>query len=188
MVRDLLYTGMNNKNYKRASGYAFRLVGELNRDLLHDAYIVWFNKTSNDLFEEDPRVITQVVKNVWRNKYVQSTSYMVNGEKVSLTFCDIDSYATDECTYAELYSNTKTTPEDIYIAKELNSNILAYKPKITKNNTISYRQKATKQHLEIYLYAVQGYTRTEIADMLGVTWPTVDNYFKRIKAYVAHFN
>lgn len=179
---------MNNKNYKRASGYAFRLVGELNRDLLHDAYIVWFNKTSNDLFEEDPRVITQVVKNVWRSKYIQPMTYVSNGEKFSRTFCDIDSHATNECTYADLYNTTKITPEDIYVANELNSNILAYKPPISANNTNTYKQNAAKQHLDIYLYAVQGYTRKEIADMLGVTWPTVDNYFKRIKAYIAHFN
>ena len=181
---------MNKKAYDKALGYAYRLNSKLHKDIVHDSYIVWFNKTGHDLFDEDQRVITQVVKKTWQGKYLQKNMYMYRGEKFARSFCNID----DQCafnnttTWGDLYNTTKITPEDEMIAKELNEHMLSFKPRVTTSCNKSFIETSAKTQLDVYLFAVQGFSRAEIADTLGVTVASVSNYFKRMQWRAALFN
>ena len=185
---------MNKKAYDKALGYAYRLNSKLYKDVVHDSYIVWFNKTGHDLFDEDQRVITQVVKKTWQGKYLQKNMYMYRGEKFARSFCNIDdvcsfNMVTKETTkYSDIYNSTKITPEDEMIAKELDQHMTSFKPSVSRYNTNTFIENSAKLCLDMYLYAVQGFTRAEISEITGLNWTTVNNYFQRMQWRASLFN
>ena len=147
------------KKYKRALKYAHAIDPKNDRDLLHDTYLSWFKKTGKNLFEESQWYIHKVIKYEHFNS-LRRNSYMINGvrqRKYNLEF------------NPDYMGWRSTTPEDEYIAKELETKFLS-----TTNDV----------QLEIYLYAVQGYRPSEIAQLLGENIKFVTYYFKRM-AYVA---
>lgn len=170
---------MDNKAYKRALGYAFRLNGELYRDIVHDSYITWFNKTGDNLFDQHPQVITQVIKRTWQTKYVQPSRFMYKGvfySKKQIRMDDIFSFdpiTKDVVVNSDIYNSTRVTPEDEYIATELETHVSEF--------------SATLK-LDVFLYAVQGYDQKTVAKMTGLSTALVNYYYKRMRWHASLFN
>lgn len=155
------------ENYRKALSYAYALNPKLYRDIVHDAYLHWFEKSKKNLFEEEEKRVIRVVKLTWmgyyRNrrskegklKYRIAKNYMVDGQ--------------------QLYEKTDpTTPEDHLIAKELEEHMIG--------------SMTSDLQLEIYLYAVQGYRPIEIAEMVGKRKSTISYYFKKMAYSASLFN
>ncbi len=53
---------MNKDNYFRARRYAFKCDPNNYKDLLHDAYLKWYDKTGRDLFDELDHTRTAVLR------------------------------------------------------------------------------------------------------------------------------
>lgn len=69
-----------NSSYFRARGYAYKLVGPIiYPDLVHDAYLLWFDKTGQNLFEQDGRLITKVIKNIFLGR-TKNNQFMWRGK------------------------------------------------------------------------------------------------------------
>lgn len=105
---------MTSDNYAKARSYCYKLNKDLYRDVLHDAYVHWFEKTNKDLFDEPlPRVI-RVIKLTWFGYYVTKRK-VVNRNVFS--------------SYNDNLSNNET-PEAILISKELEESFIASCPKL----------------------------------------------------------
>lgn len=151
----------SEQKYNRAFRYAHSIDPNNDRDLLHDAFLNWFNKTGKNLFEEEPGIINKTIKYTHYNN-IRKNSYMVNGVRHQKYHSD----------YIEGFTGSNsTTPEDIYISKELDNLFLS----------------STAQ-LDIYLYAVQGYRPFEIAGILNKPKKTIEQYFKKMAYVAALFN
>ncbi len=105
---------MITENYAKARSYCYKLDRTLYRDLLHDSYLHWFEKTHKDLFDEPmPRVI-RVIKLTWLGYYVNKRK--VQNRKVFSSYDDNLLYT--------------STPEDILIAKEMEEALITASPEL----------------------------------------------------------
>lgn len=92
---------MNNVNYYKARSYAWKINHDDYMDVLHDAYLSWFNKTGDNLFDEPMPRVLKVVKLTYMARWKAISRH--NTEFVGLG--DLDTAGVD-------------TPENILIAKE----------------------------------------------------------------------
>jgi DNA-binding NarL/FixJ family response regulator len=69
---------MNKANYTKAKNYAFRAGRNDYVDVVHDAYIIWFDKTGKDLFDEPNRTMISVIRNTIMSKN-QKKYFMYDG-------------------------------------------------------------------------------------------------------------
>lgn len=138
--------------------YAFHLNPILYKDIVHDSYIIWYDKTKTNLFEEHERTVMSVVKKVWWGKYIAKAKHQYKGE-VKVREMALFEEETS-------FHRNNITPEDIYIAKEFEEQLL---------NTSSVTL------LEIYKLAVQGWNQMQIAIILGESPQFVNNYFKKMR-------
>ena len=171
-------TTSENKIYKKALSYAFYLDPFLFKDIVHDSFLRWFDKTHLNLFDEPERTVISVVKKTWWSKYIQPNKFMYRGEinnrqKVQFS---------DEMKY------NSVTPEDELIAKELNNHMMSFKPQIKVGCNKDFIENSARMQLDIYLFAVQGYTRAEISEEMNLTVATISNYFKRMQWRASLFN
>lgn len=168
---------MNTTNYTKGRSYCFHLDKTLYRDILHDAYLNWFEKTGLDLFDEPERKMMRIIKNTWRGYYIAKNK--VINQKARWTNYTDPTETSNESTSRETTARTKTyyatdvTPEDIMIAKEIDEAEMA------TNSSIQ---------LQIYLYAVQGYKPYEIAVLMGMCKGNIAYYFKKIRHIASYFN
>lgn len=102
---------MDSKKYYQARSYAYKLDPANYVDLTHDAYVVWFNKTGRNLFDEHRGVITKTIKNLHFTNFRKSR-WQCRG-------------VTNKRTFEEFkdQSYTTTTPHDELIAAELATSI-----------------------------------------------------------------
>lgn len=150
---------MRNKTpYQKALGYAFKLNPVLYKDIVHDSYLVWYDKTKKDLFKEHERIVISVVKKVWWGKYIAKAQHVYKGEKK----------VREKVLFEEESGlcRNMVTPEDICIAKEFEEQLIN-----TSSETL----------LEIYKLAVQGWNQLQIAIILGESPQFVNNYFKKMR-------
>jgi len=81
---------MNKKTYQEALRYSSKINNKDNyRDYVHRAYLVWFEKTGNDLFDESPFTVCRVIRNLKFNDHTKGT-FMSNGEVGNKKIYDID--------------------------------------------------------------------------------------------------
>lgn len=78
---------MDNKNYQKARRYLMKC--GLEADYAHDAYVLWFEKTGRNIFEEPNGTIIRVIKNLMFNGF-QKNQYMWRGEKHTKVFVDVE--------------------------------------------------------------------------------------------------
>ena len=167
---------MNTTNYQKALRYALKLKYSDHMDLVHDAYVRWFDKTGEDLFDKPLHFALKVIKLTFfdllkrgnyqtgpkGNQNGPSGKFVIPKEKKRRVFVNYDEHNT-----------VCTTPEDELIAKELDEYIRLYSPDL---------------QLEIYLYVVQGYRPFEIAEIMNMSKSHVSYYFSRIRHIVSFFN
>lgn len=115
---------MNHLKYREARGYAFKLSPDNYIDIVHDAYIIWFEKTGQDLFEQHRGVITKTIKNLVWHQY-QHARFMYRGKIYPKVYRPVLSDTPDPTTNGlssavKLWNLpiTTETPQDIMIKKE----------------------------------------------------------------------
>lgn len=104
---------MLRNRYHELRSYCWYLVGEYKTDLLHDAYLYWWEKKKKNLFDEPRGVASQVIRNVFGNQ-LQHKYYMLRGVKYLRNFV---STSPDE--FGNELLLTTENPHDILEQKEL---------------------------------------------------------------------
>lgn len=170
---------MNLVNYKRAQGYAYKIVPQKYKDIVHDAYVRWFDKTGRDLFDEHPRVVIKVVKNVAigaraSNQYFYGTkpnskrkSKFVKpitiGRKTWLSL-QLENFNHYEGRFDRL--RTEVTPLDLAVAGD---SMARLESMLTPNERVALDKFK------------QGYKSLEIAQQMGVSSALANYYLQRIR-------
>lgn len=78
---------MNKVNYQKAKRYLTKCGYEA--DFAHDAYILWFEKTGKDLFDEPNGTVIRVIKNVMGNAWGKKR-YMWRGNTYPKVYIDVE--------------------------------------------------------------------------------------------------
>lgn len=96
-------TSEQTQKYNQGRSYSYKLAKNLYKDVLHDAYVKWYDKTGHNLFDEPISRVIKVIKYTW-------FGYYVNKRKVQNrdVFVEYDDHMVN-----------RTTPEDEMIGKEL---------------------------------------------------------------------
>lgn len=142
---------MNIDTYRQALRYAIYVEWRIPRDIVHDAYLLWYDQTGKDLFDEPPRLVTAIVKTAIRRTYSASRKvYQWNLEKHHRVWIPIKEDPTHE---GEGYtpSTVMVDSVDLERTKKLLKKVLSPKQK------------------DILKYVQLGYTGTEIAKKNGVS-------------------
>jgi len=110
---------MNKKNYQQAVRYAMKIQDQYHsKDLVHDAYIRWFNKTGQNLFDQPEGRILRVVKYTWKSQY-SSQGFMYDGVIYPKTYKRLDDPE-------EPFSlSSDNTPEQVFLSKEVFNQVYA---------------------------------------------------------------
>lgn len=155
-----------NLNYTKAVRYALKC-GH-GRDLVHDAYILWWDKHKRNIFDEKNGTVIRTIKNLIYREYTKST-FMSNG-KVSLKkFYDID--------YLETTSHDTTDHEALLVRVGFDD----YDTKLAYNEAIGKAAELTGTYRTIYGYLSRGFTPTEIQEIEGISKSLVGYYRERLK-------
>jgi len=194
---------MNTKVYNQGRSYCYKLDKTLYRDILHDSWLHWFEKTSDDLFDEPINRVIRVIKLTWKGYYINKRK--VVNRNIFIDYTSIDQSKEEDSPNQErhgaflsgavltdvIIKTRQDTPEDIMIAKEMDELMISFKPPVvvSKFHPREYAEKKRYNlYINIYLYTIQGYNKREIAKILDVSLATVRSYYKLIKSYLAHFN
>lgn len=173
--------------YRNALSYAYKLNQKLYRDICHDAYLKWYNKTGTDLFEQHEGVVIKTIKNTWYTNYISPSRVMIKGEKVFkqyVPFVTGDHYDEDHLVKKVTLSND-ITPEDEYIANELHDRIVDY---ADISQTVGNNMIDPTLYLTIYKYALAGWSQTQIALFIEKSPAFVYNYFKKMRYMASLLN
>ena len=167
---------MNTTNYNKAVRYALKLKYNDHLDLVHDAYLRWYEKEGEDLFDKPLGRILRVVKLTFldflkRGKYQTGPKGNQNGTSGKFVVPK-ETGRRQFISYNE-HVAVAVTPEDIMIADELDTVL---------------QMTDSKIQLDIYLLAVQGFRPYEIAELLGMGKNHVSYYFKKIRHIASYFN
>lgn len=160
--------------YRKALNYAHKLDYDNHMDLVHDAYVEWWNKTQTNLFECHEGVVIQTVKNIHRSNYTRST-FMWRGvvyNKMILSYnkYDEDQSNPDLLIEVKYKHHDKIDPCSILIADDLESQL---------TDSLNDEQK------EIYNAMKEGYVPSEIAKDRG-TYRQQINY--KVRAIASKFS
>jgi len=140
---------MNREYYRRAISYAYFLDHELNKDLVHQAYLDYWSATGKDLFDSERiGTVLQAVK--WA--YWASLKKVYGGGRIKSR--SFESYIEQKPNYL--------TPDIILEGKDLEEYIYNMPTSVSFNPlTISVNK--------IIELKLRGFKNTEIAKHLGVT-------------------
>lgn len=159
-------------NYWRARGYAYRLVGTATYpDLVHDAYVLWFDKTGQNLFEQDSRLVTKVIKNIFLGRS-KKNMFMWNGQwypKKNMRILEDSRYVDEGGTDFEVngyVARSTENPENDLIVKDWVEKI---------------QQTLTAYQKEILSKFSQGYKHSEIAEQKGTYPQLISSNFTHVK-------
>lgn len=141
-------------NYNKALRYAFKMVKRDNKDLVHDAYLKWHKYTGKNLFSEDLRLVTKVVKNMAYSKMINSyCTYM--GERRKKYNCQsLDPVLRDNGDWYE-------------------HGPLIVEPRIVEELSAEYikrvfDKKLTPREKKILKFKLQGYDNISLGKKIGV--------------------
>lgn len=151
--------------YWKARSYAGKLTPQNYRDLVHDAYIVWYNKTQRDLFTEHVGVITKTIKNIYFSSYIKNKTYSYNGVRYAKEFIPIDEDLNPITTY--------DNPIEILIRKEERLKRLVRLQQI--------RNDLTEKEKQVFDLTVEGYSTKEIKEELNISTAVLSHKICNIK-------
>lgn len=166
---------MNVAVYNRANNYAWVLNNHLcgttgPKDMVHDAYLRWYDKTGNDLFNEPIYRIFKIIKLTFLSDIRKNHRYwQYQGEELP--------------SYTQEFDNQKVnrvTPEDEYIQSEVKKNCHLKVKELSEisNSRISGRKSRI---MEVYELLEKGFKRNEIAEELNLTRPAITHYSNQLK-------
>jgi len=154
---------MDKKNYQQAIRYAIKMSDNYHsKDLVHDAFLRWYNKTGNDLFDQPLGTILRVVKNVKRSEY-SSKGFMFDGVVYPKTFIPLDD------PEQNFQLTTERSPEYMLLSKEIFEQV----------------QKGLSEFdHKTFTSMVEGYLIKEITELQNRSGVTMTASVKRIKAQI----
>lgn len=153
--------------YKTARSYAFKMAGNQHYlDLLHDVYLVWWDKTGKNIFDENPVRVIVVMKNVWFSQERQRTEFQYEHQRHKKSVCEFQDH----------HKFNSVTPLDILIENETKYRL----------KTLVFRRSSVPGHPELVFEMLAlkqlGYRNKDVALELGVTKGLVTFFLKRAKA------
>jgi DNA-binding NarL/FixJ family response regulator len=147
------------EQYVKAQGYAFKASPHNYKDLVHDAYVLWYDKTGENLFEKGNGTVISVVKNViresWNRRY-----FIYEGEKHLRSSVSKDSFEDDY----SIFEDWENPHKDLEF-KELQSRLV---------DGLSPRAQQVLQGIS------EGYKKHEIGKALGISHTTLSGEVKKI--------
>lgn len=172
---------MNNGAYKKALSYSYHLLSNRDnthnhsydyRDLVHDAYQIWFDKTSNCLFDQHPYVISKTIKNLWYDKYVKTRRMKWRGHFYPKVYNRVDEYTPLD------FNDFKDFGRQIFVLREnaTPESILLSKEKFkTLNNRLNVFDRSVLDRM------IEGYKLGEIQGLINRSNPIITASVKRIR-------
>lgn len=152
--------------YERAKSYAYKLEqrgGLLSyKDLLHDSYIAWYNKTQKNLLEEPIGVVLKVIKYTFRAKMSKERFQYDKDRNNWRKFVEFEDHICNNIT-----------PEKALIGKDEVKHLIS-------NIELKY-PRSSEQMLEALRLKFEGYSQDEIADHLNLTKSHISYYFSNIR-------
>lgn len=148
---------MNLEIYKTAVRYASKLDYDRRYDLVHDAYLAWFKKTGESLFDCHPGTIMLTVRNIYGGIYTKNNTYMINGEIRNRQFTELKNVRKAVNDY---------NPEHLLIIDDVKTKL---------ELLLSKKQK------EVYDMMIQGYNTVEIAGEIGSYRQLVSGHIRHIR-------
>lgn len=145
-------------NYQKARRYASKCGYEL--DVVHDAYIKWWEKTGRNLFLEKEHTVIKVVKNNILNLQ-QKSRYVVDGEHRTRTFVGFGGIYGGEYNEPSIAGNQEQA--------------LALKTTIEAG----HRLRGTAR--TVFLWLERGFGPVDIAEIEGISQQLVRYHQKRFK-------
>ena len=107
--------------YWRAIRYAIKITGYHDREpreLVHDAYLSWYESKGTSLFDEQDYVWMRVIRNT-RGKQVRARHFMWHGQLFYRDMLHLDAPDFEQDTMLPSALHESTTPESVTISREL---------------------------------------------------------------------
>ena len=149
--------------YTQGWRYAFRLNKYLFKDILHDAFLHWYNKTGKDLFEEGNGTVCRVIKLTYYGYYIANNTR-------NRKFEDFEEQSVTTLTPEQQLIEAQTLEITEGRIKEINDYIEAHYPKTASNMIMAFSMK------------LEGYVRKEIAKALNVSRQTINYYMSNVRS------
>lgn len=155
-------------NYTKACRYAYKLDFTNYRDLVHDAFVSFWNTKQKNLFLEHEGFVMRVVKHKWYDA-LRRGNYLINtklGRNV---------------VYTDVKPNhkvTNITPEDILIAKDLKNRLDRFANSLPDMSGNRNSPPETLRY--IVKKKIEGYENHEIAEELGVSRNSIHHHLKKV--------
>ncbi len=175
---------MNSKMYRRGIRYASVLTKNDNSiDVVHDAYLNWYDKKNSDLFDQPAKTIFKVIKNTFFNNFKKDHKYWTSeGERhkiQSIPMQSIDARSEEDGIIDNRLYN-QNTPESELISLDSKKNFGRVVDQATA--TSNTRINGIKSRLdEVYKFLVEGYPLKEIAVLMGLKRPAISHYSKQLQ-------
>lgn len=153
-----------NSNYAKAVRYATKC--GFDRDFVHDAYILWWNRHKRNIFNESNGTVIRTLKNLIFSNYNKST-FMSGGAVNLKKMYDIN--------YLEVIDGAD---HDVLLSKV---GFDDFDIKMEYNAVMEKANELRGTRREIYQYLSKGFTPTEIQDITGISKSLVGWYRNRLK-------
>lgn len=175
---------MNLEHYRKARRYASALDRDLYEDILHESFVVWWDKFETDLFEEHIGTIFRTIKYTFL-AYLKGNVWFWRGnnqgqrkfERFEDIFNSSSDSAEDRRIEPRLFNSN--TPEDEYIATELLGEYMQLISSTHKDRAVFTGNENTTK--DILTKRLNGYTNSEIAEELEISRASITYYLNRTK-------
>lgn len=139
---------MKLDTYRQALRYATYIEWRTPKDIVHDAYLQWYDKTGKDLFDEDAILVMSMVKYAIRRHYQKSRpTFMWRGEFYPRTHIPVSTDFATGC-----YTPSIESDQEGLIDNQINN--LRLSLKLTTNEKV------------IFVHIKQGFSQTEVSKKL----------------------
>lgn len=147
------------EQYVIAQSYAFKASPTNYKDLVHDAYLLWYDKTGTNLFERSNSTVISVIRNVLY-EYRNRNYFLYDGERYTRSITSKDSFEDD----FQLFEDSNN-PEIQLEYKELEEALIKALPELSRKVLEGLKQ---------------GYKKGEIMEQLETSNVTITLAVKKI--------
>lgn len=153
------------KNYWIARGYAYKLAPNQYRDIVHDAYLTWFNKTQKNLFNEPIGTILRVIKLTFY-RTLSRNKFMWRGKIASRQVIPL---STTDYNHEEDKSISLSNQEDLFTQLQYQQDLKHFEDTLPKTQ------------LEVMKLSITGYKPSEIAVQLNKSRQAVNGSLNHVR-------
>lgn len=164
---------VNEVNYRKARRYALKLGAGL--DLVHDAFVLWWDKTNRSLFDEPNGKMCKIIKNLHYRQW-DSTRYQYDGVRYPKFFSNID-YLLDSSSGIDYHYGSKHDLDRLVMKAGFDD----FDIKMRYNEVTTKGQQLKGTYGTVYRYLARGFTPTEIEEIEGISASLVWWYRKQFK-------